>query len=74
MNNSLTFQNAYEGVSCVISAVACLKNDSVDFRLRPVDVAITATISSFIPSNFSTDISSKRIIETSISEKNLKLI
>ena len=55
MEDRLALQRACEGVSCVISAVAGLRESIVDFQSRLVDAAIAAKVPRFIPSDFSTD-------------------
>ncbi|MBW2962537.1 NmrA family NAD(P)-binding protein [Mesonia aestuariivivens] len=55
MDDRLALQKACEGVSCVISAVAGLRESIVDFQSRLVDAAIAAKVPQFIPSDFSTD-------------------
>lgn len=55
MSNVSEIANACKGVSCVVSALAGLKDVIVDTQLNVLNGAIEAGVPRFIPSDFATD-------------------
>ncbi|SEI43280.1 Uncharacterized conserved protein YbjT, contains NAD(P)-binding and DUF2867 domains [Dyadobacter koreensis] len=55
MNNVAQLTKACEGVSCVVSALAGLRDVIIDAQLVLLDAAVAAGVSRFIPSDFCSD-------------------
>jgi nucleoside-diphosphate-sugar epimerase len=55
MNNVEEISNACLGVSCIVSAIAGLKDVVIDQQKRILDAAIKAGVPRFIPSDYSLD-------------------
>jgi len=55
MNNVSQLTKACEGISCVVSALAGLRDVIVDTQSKLLDAAVAAGVSRFIPSDFSSD-------------------
>jgi len=55
MNNVAQLAKACEGVSCVVSALAGLRDVIIDAQLVLLDAAVAAGVSRFIPSDFCSD-------------------
>jgi uncharacterized protein YbjT (DUF2867 family) len=55
MSNISEIANACKGVSCVVSALAGLRDVIVDIQLNVLNGAIEAGVPRFIPSDFATD-------------------
>lgn len=55
LNNADELKHACEGVSCVVSALAGLRDVIVDAQLLLLNAAVAAGVPRFIPSDFATD-------------------